>query len=63
MWNEGWAETGSMGWSGVWHWMFSFHGILSIVSITIIVIIATALFRDWRRERTNDMNTKNMGHE
>ncbi len=34
-----------------WNWLLSFPGILSIVSVTIIVIVGTALYREWRHDR------------
>jgi hypothetical protein len=34
-----------------WNWLLSFPGILSIVSVAIIVVVGTALYRDWRRDR------------
>jgi len=51
MWNDGWPDQGMMGWGGGWNWFFSFPGALSLVSLTIIVVVGIALFREWRRGR------------
>lgn len=50
MWNEGWTHYGMMGWAdGGWHWLFSFHGLLSIVFVAVIIFALVAIFQDWRR--------------
>ena len=50
MWNEGWTHNGMMGWTdGGWHWLFSFHGILSVVFLAVIIFASVAIIRDWRR--------------
>lgn len=50
MWNDGWTHGGMMGWAdGGWHWLFSFHGLLSIVFVAVIVFAVVALVRDGRR--------------
>ncbi len=33
-----------------WNWLLSFPGILSIISVTIIIVVGTALYREWRRD-------------
>ncbi len=49
--NDDWTQQGMMGWGGDWwHWFSSFPGVLSLVSLTIIVIVCIDLFRDWRRD-------------
>ena len=41
-----------MDWTnGEWSWFFSFSGILSVVSVTIIAVVGTALYREWRHYR------------
>ena len=41
-----------MDWTnGEWNWLFSFSGILSIVSVAIIAVVGTALYREWQRDR------------
>ncbi len=41
-----------MDWTnGEWSWLLSFPGILSIVSVTIIIVVGTALYREWRHDR------------
>ncbi len=35
-----------------WSWFLSFPGILSIISVTIIIVVGTALYREWRHYRT-----------
>ena len=50
MWNDGWTHDGMMGWTaGGWHWLFSFHGILSIVFFAVIIFALMAIVRDLRR--------------
>lgn len=61
--NDGWTQNGMMEWSDVWHWVFSFYGILSIVSLTIIVIVGIALFRDWHRARAGGLDISKLGRE
>jgi len=34
-----------------WNWLLSFPGILSVISVTIIIVAGTALYREWRRGR------------
>lgn len=51
MWNDGFGQEGMMGWSD---WIFSFHGIILIVSLTVIAVVGTALFRSWRRDRMDE---------
>lgn len=60
MWTDG---DGMMGWSGLWSWIMSVHGILSIVSLIVIVVVGTALYRDWRRERADGMDINKLGRE
>ncbi len=43
---EALPASGIMGWGD---WLLTFQGILSIVSLTVIIICGTSLFRDWRR--------------
>lgn len=38
---------GSM--DGGWHWLMSFHGVLSIVFVVVIVFALVAIVRDLRR--------------
>lgn len=50
MWNDGWTHGGMMGWAGGgWHWLLSFHGLLSIVFVAVIIFAVVALVRDSRR--------------
>lgn len=52
MWNDNLREAGMMDWSmSGWHWMMSLNGIISIVSVAIIIFASAALIRDWRLER------------
>ncbi len=34
-----------------WNWLLSFPGILSVISVTVIIVVGTALYREWRRDR------------
>lgn len=39
-----------------WDWLLSFPGILSVISVTIIIIVGTALYREWRRDRMEGLD-------
>jgi putative membrane protein len=50
MWNDGWTHDEMMGGAyGGWHWLFGFHGLLSIVFVAVIIFAVVALVRDSRR--------------
>ncbi len=51
--NDGFPHAGMMGWDSGWQWLASFHGVLLLVSLVVIVVVGFALIRDWRRERAN----------
>ena len=40
MWNDGWTHEMMGGSYGGWHWLFSFHGFLSIVFVAVIAVAA-----------------------
>ena len=47
-----WGFQGMMGaGDGPWYWFTGLHGIISLVSLAIIVFVLVALARDWRRDR------------
>lgn len=48
--NDGFSHAAMMNWDSGWHWLASFHGVLLLVSLVIIVVVGFALIRDWRRE-------------
>jgi len=35
----------------IWHWAISFHGVLTILFLTILILGSIALIRDLRRDR------------
>jgi len=42
----------TMNWpESIWHWAISFHGILTILFLTILVVGSIALIRDLRGDR------------
>ncbi|MBK8909490.1 MAG: hypothetical protein IPM60_16945 [Rhodospirillales bacterium] len=49
--NAGAMQDAMMGWGGVWHWLTSFQGILTLFFVAVIVFALLALLRDWRRDR------------
>ena len=50
MWNDGWTHGGMMGWAdGGWHWLLSFHGLLSAIFLAVIVFALVGIVRDLRR--------------
>ncbi len=52
MWNGNWTNDGMMGWGdGAWHWLFGFHGILSLLLLAVIVALIVALVRDSSNDR------------
>ena len=52
MWNDGMSRTGMMDWSiSGWNWLFSFHGMVPIFFLAVIIFAGVALLRDWRHDR------------
>ena len=50
MWNDGWTNGGMMGWAdGGWHWLLSFHGLLSAIFLAVIIFALVGIVRDLRR--------------
>ncbi len=45
--------AGMMEWA---YWLMTFQGVLSIVSLTIIIACGTSLFRDWRRSHKSKVD-------
>lgn len=56
MWDEGSLHHEMMGWGdSSWHWIFGFHGIMSALFLTVIVVVLVLLLRDVRRDQAEFM--------
>jgi uncharacterized membrane protein len=54
MWNGNPYMHDMGGFLGFGHGLFGFHGLLWLVLLTVIVLAAAAIVRDWRHDRTED---------